>query len=54
MSTHSAARLCNISQDTISRWAANGTIEARRMGPKVYQINVDSLRKFLEPYNHLK
>jgi excisionase family DNA binding protein len=54
LSTRAAARLCGISQDTIARWARDGRITARRMGPSHYQIAADSLRKFLEPMNHLQ
>ncbi|MBN2069135.1 MAG: excisionase family DNA-binding protein [Opitutales bacterium] len=54
MLTRDAARLCGVSQDTIARWSKDGLIEARRMGPRRFQVNVDSLKKYLESYNHLK
>jgi hypothetical protein len=54
LSTAAASRLCGISQATMSRWARDGVVTSRRMGPQRFQIQADSLKKFLEPFNHLK
>lgn len=54
LSTREAARITGRSRDCITRWCRDGTVVARRMGPTQYQVDAESLRKFLEPFNHLK
>lgn len=49
-----AADLMGVSTESVRNWARDGLIVSRRVGLRKYQIEAESLRKFLEPYNHLQ
>lgn len=49
-----AAELMGVSAESVRNWARDGHIVARRVGLRKYQVEAESLRRFLEPYNHLK
>jgi len=49
-----AAHLLGVSTESVRNWARDGRIVSRRVGPRKYQVEMESLRKFLEPFNHLQ
>lgn len=49
-----AAELMRISPDAVREWIAKGLVVSRRCGLRKFQVEAESLRKYLEPYNHLK
>lgn len=52
--TKDAAAIMGVSAESVRNWARDGLITARRVGLRKYQIEYESLRRFLEPYNHLE
>jgi len=42
-----AAAVCGCSVDTIWRWAKDGRLTARKIGPKVTVFNVGEIRRLL-------
>jgi len=49
-----AAEQLGVSMESVRNWARDGHIVARRVGLRKYQVEMESLRKFVEPFNHLR
>ncbi|MCU1598544.1 MAG: DNA-binding protein [Glaciihabitans sp.] len=41
--TRDAAARCGVSVGTIRRWIKDGTIDARRLGPRLMRVNLSAL-----------
>lgn len=49
-----AAKIMGVSSESVRIWARAGLLKSRRVGLRKHQIEADSIKAFLEPYNHLK
>lgn len=51
-SVEQAAALLQVSTKTIRRYIANGTIDARRVGPRLIRINPESINNIGTPLKY--
>lgn len=49
-----AAAMTRMSPDAIREWIAKGLVTSRRCGLRKYQVEYESLKQFLEEFNHLR
>lgn len=48
VTVNKAAKRLNVSNPTIRRWCVNGTLQARKIGPRTWDINKSSMMRMLD------